>query len=578
MWSVCLASDTAHLSPIFVDMLVILAAAGVVAVMAQQLRLATVPAYLVTGMLIGPGALRLVNAPENVADVSNLAVILLMFGIGLHMDLGVLRDGLRRVIIATLLMAGLCVPALWPVGMLMGLSVPSTIAVGIALAISSTVVVLRILMDRRELNKTEGRLGVGVLVVQDLVAIAMLMVLPPLAKWNGTGTAGVLATPEDMSLWGVMVGMAVNALFALLGVACLVGFGKFVLPWVLGQASKKSNASEVTTVISIAAAMGAAGVTQVVGLGPAFGAFLAGFMLSLTLFRHQLGSQIGAIRDLFAAVFFTAIGMSVDLAVLWDNLPSIALMTLLMLAAKTMVIGVVAWATGATGNVAFRVGAYLAQAGEFSIVILAACASDRLALLTREQSGQIVSVVVLSLIATPSMVQAACRLGARLGPIPTARWARRDVTGGHTRPGPARGHKHAIIAGFGLVGRAVADELKKSGITSTIVEMNPSTVKRQNALGRHILFGDISSPDILEIAGIHDADALVLTIPDEESVLRACKAAREMRPSIPIIARTNFVSQGVLAAGMGASGVVVEEMATAKEMERVVGSVLGVSG
>lgn len=571
-----LASESTQLSPIFKDMLVILATAGVVAVVAQRLRLATVPAYLVAGTLIGPGAIGLVRTPENVTDVSNLAIILLLFGIGLHMDLGVLRDGLRRLIMATLVATSTCVIALWPLGLIMKLSTPSTIALGIAMAISSTVVVLRILQDKRELNKPEGRLSVGVLVLQDLVAIALLLVLPPLAKWNGTGTAGIISAQADLSMWGVAVEMALNALFALLGVTALIGFGKFILPWVLEQAARRSNSSEVTTVISIAAAMGAAGVTQIVGLGPALGAFLAGFMLSLTLFRHQLGSQIGAVRDLFSAVFFTAIGMSVNLTVLWHHLPQIAVMTVIMLSVKAVVIGFVAWGTGATGNVAFRTGAYLAQAGEFSIVILAACASRRLGLLTGDQVGQILSVVVLSLIATPFLVEGATAIGRKLPSIATAPWARRDVhdstaTGENQ---PPRGRKHAIIAGYGLVGRAVADELKKINVTSTIVELNPSTVKRQNLLGRRVMFGDISSPDILESAGLHDADALILTVPDEESVLRACKAARQMRPEIPIIARCNFVSQGILAAGLGASGVVVEEMATAKEMERVVAHLL----
>lgn len=569
-----LASQATGLSPIFRDLLLILAAAGVVAALAQRLKLPTVPAYLITGTLIGPGAFKLVSSGESVRDISELAIILLLFGIGLHMDLSVLRDSLKRAIVATVLMTIICTAALWPIGLVMHLSTPSTIAAGIALSISSTVVVLRILQDRRELNKAEGRLSVALLVIQDLVAIALLLVLPPLAKWNGTGNAGVIATSVPLSAWGVIIEMSINALFALLGVAALVGFGKFILPWALEQAAKRSNASEVTTVISMAAALGAAGITQIVGLGPALGAFLAGFMLSLTMFRHQLGSQIGAVRDLFAAVFFTAIGMSVDLDVLWANAPQIALMTGLTLVIKSIVIAAVCWATGATGNLAMRTGPYLAQAGEFSIVILAACVSKRLGLLTPDQSGQIVSVVVLSLILTPALVLAAAKFATRLPPIDTAPWARRHVGGADTHTF-VRGKKHAIIAGYGLVGRAVADELKKMNITSTIVEMNPSTVKRQAGLKRPIIFGDIASADILEHAGIHEADALILTIPDEESVLRACRQARAMQPEIPIIARCNFVSQGVLAAGLGASGVVVEEMATAKEMERVVGQVLG---
>lgn len=572
--AVLLASAASTLSPIFLDLLIILGAAGVVAVVAQRLRLPTVPAYLVTGALIGPGALKFIKSPESVGDVSNLAIILLLFGIGLHMDLSVLRDGLRRLIVATVSMAIICTVALWPIGLIMGLSAPSTIALGMALSISSTVVVLRILQDRRELGKTEGRLSVAVLVLQDLVAIALLLVLPPLAKWNGTAAAG-LVTASTPSMLSVLWEMTLNAGIAVAGVAALVGFGKIIMPWLLEQAAKRSNSSEVTTVLSIAAAMGAAGITQIVGLGPALGAFLAGFMLSLTMFRHQLGSQIGAVRDLFAAVFFTAIGMTVDLPLLWANLPQVLLMTGLMLGIKAAVIAFVCWSTGVTGNASIRAGAYLSQAGEFSIVILAACASQRLGLLNEQQLGLSISVVVLSLVMTPAMFKAVGALTARLGPIAAAPWARREVGGaGGAGTGFKRGRKHAIIAGYGLVGRAVADELKSMGITATIVEMNPSTVKRQASLGRPIIFGDISSPDILESAGIHEADALILTIPDEESVLRACRQARQMHPELPIIARCNFVSQGVLAAGLGASGVVVEEMATAKEMERVAATLL----
>ena len=575
MSTLLLAAASTGLSPMFRDLLIILAAAGVVAALAQRLKLPTVPAYLITGMLIGPGAAKLVTSSQSVSDISDLAIILLLFGIGLHMHLGALRDTVRRAVIGTMLTTVLCTLALWPLGLVMKLSTPSTIAVGIALSLSSTVVVLRILQDRRELNKAEGRLSVAILIVQDLVAIAMLMVLPPLAKWNGTGAVGVVATRGELSGWGVLVEMTINALVAGLGVTALVGFGKFVLPWALEQAAKRSNASEVTTVISLAAALGAAGITQIVGLGAALGAFIAGFMLSLTMFRHQLGTQIGAVRDLFAAVFFTAIGMSVDLQVHWVHVPQIVLMTLILLAVKCIVFTAVCWATGATGNLAFRTGAYLAQAGEFSIVILTACAAPTLGLVTSDQNGLIVGVVVLSLILTPALVLWATKIAGWMPAIDTAPWARRDV--GEIRPGETfvRGKKHAIIAGYGLVGRAVADELKKMGITSTIVEMNPSTVKRQAGLGRPIVFGDISSAEILEIAGLDDADALVLTIPDQESVLRACRQARQINPDIPIIVRCNFVSQGVIAAGLGASGVVVEEMATAKEMERVVAIVLG---
>lgn len=567
----------APLPPLFIDMLLILAAAGTVAIVAARLRLATVPAYLITGALIGPGALKIVKEADQVREVAELAIILLLFGIGLHMDMSVLRDSLRRIIVATLISATLCTAALWPVGMMFHLKAPPTLALGMALAISSTVVVLRILQQRRELNRPEGRISLGVLIIQDLVAIVILLLLPVLAKWNGTGTSIPAGGAEQVGVWELLWTLAVNGTRAMAGVVALVGFGKFILPRLLHEAAKRSQTGEVTTVISIAAAMGAAGITQIVGLGPSLGAFLAGFMLSVTLFRHQLGSQIGAIRDLFSAVFFTAIGMSVNLHVLWDNLGVVLAATAAMLLIKMIVISLTAWGCGATGNVAFKVGAALAQAGEFSIVVLFACQAPGVGLLNEETVGKVVAVIVLSLMATPVMMYAAAAIAERMPRIPTAPWMRHvagdDSTATDHRTG-ARGRKHAIIAGYGLVGRAVADELRKTNVTSTIIEMNPSTVKKQHLMGRAIVFGDASSPEILEIAGIHEADALILTIPDEESVLRACRTAREMRPELPIIARTNFVSQGILAASLGASGVVVEEMATAREMERVAVSVL----
>lgn len=556
-------------APLLKDLVVILAAAAVVAVVLQRLRLATIPAYLITGAIIGPGALAFVNDAANVQSISDLATVLLLFGVGLHMDLSVLARGLRQMMLGTLLAGAVSTIVMWPLCRLLGTGAAGGLVVASALSMSSTVVVLRVLMQRRELSHPEGRLAFGVLIFQDLIAILLLLFLPPLARWTGSGTAGASAAARGASGFDLALDLIGNGAVAIGGMGLIIGFGRFVLPKLLTEAAR-ARSPEILIVITTAAALGAAGLTQQLIHNAAVGAFLAGFLLSVTPFRHQISGQVGAIRDLFSAVFFTAIGMSVSLEVLLDYWPVIILGTLVMMALKAVMMALSLWAVGATGNVALRAGASLSQSGEFSVLMLASAAAPALALINDETVSKAVTITVISLIATPSVMQAAARLNERLPRIPAPRWAKSlSKKPDRAAEAPAERPIHAIIAGFGLVGRAVADELKRIGASYTVIDLNPATIATQRRLGREILFGDASSAEVLEEAGIHGAEFLVLTIPDEESVLRACRVARQMKPDIFILARANYVSQGVVAAGLGADGVVVEEMATAQEMERL---------
>lgn len=558
-------------APLLRDLVVILAAAAVVALALQRLRFATIPAYLITGAVIGPGALAFVADDSNVDAISELATVLLLFGVGLHMDLSILTRGLNQMLAGTILSATVCTIVMWPMCRLLGATHAGSLVVAAALSFSSTVVVLRVLLQRRELNHPSGRLAFGVLILQDLAAIVCLMLLPPLARWSGTGTAGVIEVDHAISGFDLALGMVANGLLAVGGMGLIIGFGRYILPRLLTEAAQ-ARSPEVLIVLTTATALGAAGLTQQLISNAAVGAFLAGFMLSATPFRHQISGQIGAIRDLFSAVFFTAIGMSVSIEVLWVHWMVIAVGVVVMMTIKAALMTLSLWATGATGNVAFRAGFALAQSGEFSVLMLASAASPAIGLIDDAVVSKAVTITVLSLIATPMVVQAATKWNARLPRIPAPAWSRRALAGGEAAPEERR--LHAIIAGFGLVGRTVADELRKIGATYTIIDLNPSTVATQRRLGREVLYGDASNEDVLEQAGIHHADFLILTIPEEESVLRACRLAKHLKPDIFVLARTPYVSQGVVAAGLGADGVVVEEMATALEMERIVKKVI----
>ncbi len=585
-----LAASASSPDALFTDLIIILTAAGIVSVVMHRLRLAIIPAYLLAGAIIGPGGLGLVGSPDRVATIADLALILLLFGIGLHMDLAVLRADLWRLIASGVAAMAGCTLLLWPPALLLGASAPGALIIAIALAMSSTAVVLRIIQDRRELHLPDGRLSFAILIMQDLAAIFALLMIPPLARWNIAPGPGA-----DSHMVGASLGMAqqflLSGALAVTGVALIVVVGRFLLPRLLLEAARQRS-GEAMMVVSTAAALGAAGLTQYVGLSPALGAFLGGFLLCSTPVRHQLAGQVGTIRDLFSAVFFTAIGMSLSFTDLFGHLPLVLGGALVILAAKALATALACWCTGWTGNLSIKVGLTLSQAGEFSIVVLSsalAVGGENAGLIDKETMGLVIAMIVITLMATPAVLNAAKALDAKMKPIPALRWKRlrstttspamaappqRDAgtpageTTGKPRP------RRVIVAGYGLVGRVVSDYLSAHGAVVTIIELNPATVKTQARLGRSIVFGDVSNPEVLESAGVHDADALILTIPDEDRVLGACHVARQTNAGIFIVARTSYVSKGMTASTLGANEVIIEELATAEAMERLVARVI----
>ncbi len=555
-------------TPMMLDLLIVLAVAAVVAVAMQRLRLAVIPAYLITGAIVGPNAAGLLRTDSSLDAISNLAIILLLFGIGLQLHLPARRRDALPTLLVGVAAVALCVLLGWPVAAIFGLSPPAALAVAMALSLSSTAVVLRIIVERRELHHTSGRLAFAILIIQDLAVPLMLVALPALARWEG------VAPPEeqaDLSLARVLLNGA--ARFG--GVLGLVLVGRWVLPRLLHEAAR-GRSGEVMLIISIAAAMGMAAATYALGFSHELGAFLAGFTLSATPFRHQLSGQIGPARDLFVAVFFTTVGMALDPRALAEYWWLILIAGAVMSAIKTIAIGGAAWALGASAPVAVVVGLSLAQAGEFSLVLLESAGDQNL--LSADAIAITVAIVVVSLIITPAMIWASRRVAPRMAWLRTAPWMQssslsreaREVALPSEAPGGGERALRVIIGGYGPVGRAVADRLQAGGAEIVIVEMNPATVRTQTELGRSIVFGDISTEEVLEHAGVSSADALVLTIPDDQAVLRACQTARRLAPDIFIAARTDYMGRGLLAHSLGANHVTVEELVTAEAMQKAV--------
>jgi CPA2 family monovalent cation:H+ antiporter-2 len=247
-----------------------------------------------------------------------------------------------------------------------------------------------------------------------------------------------------------------------------------------------------------------------------------------------------------------------------------------LLIVKTTVIGFVSWAAGATAPVAAYAGLIMFQGGEFSLVLLSQHAGA--GLLSERQAAYGIAVVVVSLVLTPLAMSSGRNVAAWVRFVGPAPWLRgsalRESPGidarDDERPKGARAERstarHAIVAGFGPVGRAVADRLDRQGVRTTIIELNPRTVEKQFELGRAVVYGDAANREVLERAGIDSADAIILTMPDEEAVLRSCRLIRMLRPDVFIAARVNMLSKGLQAMQLGADHTVVEELATAQAM------------
>ncbi len=545
------------------DLLVVLATAAIVSLLFRRLKVATIPGYLIAGAIFGPMALGLVKDAASVEAISHVAIVILMFGIGMHMDRRDLRSGFVPILavgfISTILTAAIGTP----IAMLFGLPPTAAAAVAIAMSMSSTAVVMRILQQRRELRQLHGRIAFGTLLTQDLVVVGAIAFMPILGRL-AQGSVDLAEGAEPVNLLRLLASMLVTVG----AVGLFVVIGHFALPRVLAEAAKDSS-HELLLVCSAAFGLGAAVLTGALGLSPELGAFLAGFLLAGTPFKHQLSGQIGPMRDLFMAVFFTAVGLGLNLGIVLNLWWVVLLGVIAVVGVKSLTIGISAWLLGAPPIVAGVVAVSLAQAGEFSLIIAGVAANQNL---FGEDTDRVIAVIIgivfVSLLVTPSMIARAKFIAGFSVILPRTPLRKAVISSSGTEGDSehADTRKRVVVAGFGPVGRVVADRLSASGFQITIVEMNPETVRKQSSIGRRVIFGDITNEEVLHSAGVANADAVLLTMPDDEAVLRATRHIRELNSKCFIAVRTHYLSGAFLAREVGADHVTVEELATAEAM------------
>lgn len=507
---------------------------------ATRLRLPALVGYLLAGILLGPATPGFVADLEMAGQLAEIGVMLLMFGVGLHLSfddlLAVRRIALPGAVgqIAVATALGLVVSLWW------GWSLGTGLVFGLCLSVASTVVLLRALEDRGLLESVNGNIAVGWLVVEDLAMVLVLVLLPPLSGWLGGTVTG--AGPGLLAALGVA--LAKVAVF----VALMLIVGRRVFPWLLWQVAR-TGSRELFTLCVIAAAVGIAyGSSKLFGVSFALGAFFAGMVLRESELSHRAAEESLPLRDAFSVLFFVSVGMLFHPQILIRQpLQVLAVLGIVIVGKSLAAFGLVLLFRYPL-NTALTVSASLAQIGEFSFILAGLGVS--LGLLSVEGQDLILAGALLSIAVNPLIFRAvepaqawirarsklARHLERRADPLAELPMTidERSLTG------------HVVLVGYGRVGRRIGELLTERGIHFVVAEELREIVEQLRARGIPAVAGDASDPAVLIQAHIARARMLVIATPDTFAARRMLEIARMVNPKVETVVRTHSEEESAL--------------------------------
>lgn len=549
------------------DALIVLVVIGLVVPWLSHTRVNAVLGFLVAGLALGPHGLGrfaqqqpwlgwvTFGADGGVRIIGELGVVLLLFTIGLELSFRRLWTMRRWVLGAGSLQVGLTAVAIGVVAWLWGNSVQSSAVLGLALALSSTAVVMQLLVERHEAGTAVGRASFSVLLMQDL-AVVPLIILVTVLSLRSSGTDGGLGAAV---LWQLGLGLAFILAVALGG------------RWAVRRAFSLVIATrrhESFIALALLVVIGTSAVSAALGLSMALGAFLAGMVVAETEYRHEVEVNLLPLRGLTMGLFFMGVGMSIDLAEV-AAMPVMVLVSVLgLFALKAAIITPLFMAFGLRIGEALRCGLLLGQGGEFAFIALALAVQG--ALVTSAVGQFMLIVASVSLLITPGMAALGVWLQKRLAPP--------ELPPHQAVPGALPGLvDHVVIAGFGRVGRRVAQTLEAQALPYIAFDRRAAVVEPQHAQGHPVHFGDASRRELLMGANVHKALAFIVTMDEPEAALQAVRAVREFDARLPIFARARDERHGRALLEAGATAVVPEALEASLQLAGMVMEKLGVS-
>ena len=532
--------------PLLNDIVVILGLSISVLFICHRLRVPAVVGFLLTGIFVGPYGLGLVKEIHNVEILAEVGVVLLLFTIGIEFSLGRLLEIRKSVLMGGSLQVLLTFLATLFLARQFGHAFSKAVFFGFLVALSSTAIVLKLIQERAEVDSPHGRTTLGILIFQDIIVVPMMLVTPLLA-----GAAGNLGETLLVLLAkgiGIILLVMVSA--------------KWVVPQLLYQIARTRN-HELFLISVVVICFGVAWLTSKSGLSLALGAFLAGLIISESEYSHQALGNILPFRNVFTTFFFVSIGMMLDIRFLFQDIGLIVLFALSVLVLKAIIAGSVTILLGFPLRTGILVGVALGQIGEFSFILSRVGVEH--GLLAGNINQWFLAVTIFSMAATPFIIALAPRIADTILRLPLPK---RLVSGIYpvSETKVVDSKDHLIIIGFGVNGKNVARAARLADIPYAIIEMNPETVRSEQAKDEAIYYGDATQETVLQHTNIKEARIVVVAINDPTATRRITEVIRRLNPQVHLIVRTPYLQEMKALYELGAAEVIPEEFETSMEI------------
>ncbi|MEA1873503.1 MAG: cation:proton antiporter [Bacteroidota bacterium] len=531
--------------PLLQDILILLGFSAVIVFVLQKLKLPSIIGFLLTGIIIGPYGLSLINAVEEVEVLSEIGVILLLFVIGMELSIKQLVSIKKTVFIGGLLQVSITAIVTGLIYYFLGYSWSESVFVGFLFSLSSTAIVLKTLQDRKEISAPHGRNALAILIFQDIIVVPMMLITPLIAGES---------TNIGMSILSLVLKFVIIIVITVIS-------ARYIVPKLM-HAVAKTNSKELFLLVTFTLCFAVAFFTSEIGLSLALGAFIAGLIISESEYSHQATGIILPFRELFTSFFFVSVGMMLDLNFFIDNILTIIFLVLLIFIIKSIIAGLAVAALKYPTRTVLLTGLSLFQVGEFAFIL--SKVGIEYNLLTAQTNQYFLSVSIVSMILTPFIIIFSERIANRFigvskkigfAPSLVSDKSMSEIEGNNLE-------NHLVIIGYGVNGSNLAKAAAASNIPYVVIEMNAEIVRQQKAKGLPVIFGDATQDHIFEVVHLSDARAAVIVISDNHEIKTIIKNIRLHSESLYLVVRTRYLKNTSELIALGADEVIPEEFET----------------
>ncbi|MCG7983730.1 MAG: monovalent cation:proton antiporter-2 (CPA2) family protein [Candidatus Thiodiazotropha lotti] len=498
--------------------LLLLAVSVLTVTLFRRMHLPPILGYLIVGILVGPFGGGMIASNEDTRFLAEFGVVFLLFTIGLEFSLPqmmAMKGAVFGLGGTQVLLTGI-VAAL--IAWLLGLEPAAALITGVVLALSSTAIVTKQLSEQVELNTDHGRLGISILLFQDLAVIPMLVIIPLLSAGGSDGMLMPL-------VWALVKAAAVFAV--------IMAFGHWILRPLFHEIARARSA-ELFTMTVLLVSLAAAWLTHEAGLSLALGAFLAGMMLGETEYRHQIEADIRPFQDVLLGLFFITVGMRVDLSSLLSILHWVTLAAIVLIVFKAGIIFLIGYLSKRPIEASFRSGLLLAQGGEFGFVLLDLSLES--SLLPSETSQILFAAIIISMVISPFLIRYNGRLAQLFCSLRSSTANQRPID--ELVHEAEHLEQHVIICGYGRIGQNLGRLLQNEGFPYVALDLDPTVVQEAHEAGEPVHFGDASRQEIIQAAGIVRAAVVVITFEEHTTALKILHHLKSNYPEIQVLVRT----------------------------------------